>query len=351
MSGELTPRRLDPATADAAAWRGFHELRRMHEKERRPDDPIQPDEEVEARMKKGNPFDQQYWYVMERDGVAVSSFSGETVTPRNAEYETNKHLFWADLFVRPEARRQGIASRWLPVIVEVMEKHGCTVLGFYAEDEPGHEFLRWMGAAPKLNDIESRLKLAELDWKMVERWTNEGAERSPRTRLEIYDGPLPDDVRDDFASQITTMLNTMPMEGLDIGKIIITPERIKDWNERQALVGELPHTVFTREPDGVISGITDVTWAPYRPTLIHQQFTGVLPNERGRGLGKWIKAAMLLHLKEIYPDAEWIVTDNAHSNDPMLKINRALGFKPYKTGVEYQVSRAELEARLRSVSV
>ena len=351
MSDDLKPVLFDPQTADAAAWRRFHELRRMQEIERRPDDPVQPDGEVEKRMKKPNPYDQQYHFEMSRDGVMVSSLSGETVTPKNPEYETNKHLLWADLYVRPERRRKGIASRWLPVIADVMDKHGCTVVGFFAETDAAHGFLKWMGAEPKLTDIESRLKLSELDWAMVERWTREGAERSPRTKLEIYDGHLPDSVREDFATQITTMLNTMPMESLDIGKIIITPDRMKDWEDRQMLVGELPHTVLTREPDGVISGITDVTWAPFRRTLIHQNFTGVLPSARGRGLGKWIKAAMLLHLRELYPDAEWVVTENAHSNDPMLKINRTLGFKPYRTGIEYQIGREGVEARLRSVSV
>ena len=323
----------------------------MHDKERRPEDPVQPDAEVEARMKKPNPYDQQHWYVMERDGVPVSSLSGEGVLPANPEYETNKHLFWADIYVRPDARRQGIASRWLPVVLDVMAAHGSTVVGFFAETDSGHEFLKWMGAAAKLTDIESRLKMSELDWAMAERWAKEGAERSPDTKLEIYDGALPEAVHEDFSTQITTMLNTMPMEGLDIGQIIITPERIKDWSERQALSGEIPHTVMTREPDGVISGITDVTWAAFRRTLIHQNFTGVLPSARGRGLGKWIKAAMLLHLREIYPDAEWVVTDNAHSNDPMLKINRTLGFKPYHTGVEYQIDRSDLEARVRTVRV
>jgi mycothiol synthase len=351
MSGELKPVRFDPQTADAATWRRFHDLRRLREKERRPDDPVQPDDEVTVRMKKPNPYDQQYWFVMERDGAAISSLAGETVQPANPEYETNKHLFWAEIYVRPEFRRKGVGSRWLPVVIDVMDQHECTVLGLFTDSDPGHEFLKWMGAQPKLTDIESRLKLSELDWAMTERWTKEGAQRSPQTKLEVYDGPLPDGVRDDFATQITTMLNTMPMEDLDIGKIIITPERMKEWEDRQALVGEIPHTVLTREPDGTITGITDITWAPYRRTLIHQNFTGVLPSARGRGLGKWIKAAMLLHVREIYPDAEWVVTDNAHTNDPMLKINRTLGFKPYRTGVEYQIKRDELEARLRTVTV
>jgi GNAT superfamily N-acetyltransferase len=142
------------------------------------------------------------------------------------------------------------------------------------------------------------------------------------------------------------MLNTIPFEALDHGEIVITPERMREWYGRMELSGEVTHTVITREPDGVISGITDVTWAPYRPAIIHQQFTGVRPDARGRGLGKWIKAAMLLHLRKLYPDAEWVVTDNAGSNAPMLKINRTLGFKAYRQGTEYQITRDDLAERL-----
>ena len=346
MVGEMIPVRVDPAAADRDFWKRYHELRRVRQKELRPDDPVQPDDEVEARMKKGNPFEFQHYYEISHEGVMLSSFYGETVTPKNAEYETNKHLFWADVYVRPDARRKGVGARWVPVIAKLMEESGSSVLGVSTEVESGHGFLKWLGAEQKLTEIESRLKISDVDWPMLDRWVAEGVRRSPQTRLEIYDGELPDEMLADFAPQLTSLLNTMPFESLDIGDIIVTPERMKDWYERQALVGEVQHQVLARESDGVISGMTDTTWAPYRRTLIYQQFTGVRPDARGRGLGKWIKAAMLLHMRELYPDAEWIVTENAHSNGPMLNINRTMGFQPYRTAVEYQITREKLGARL-----
>jgi hypothetical protein len=57
---------------------------------------------------------------------------------------------------------------------------------------------------------------------------------------------------------------------------------------------------------------------------------------------------MLLWLRDLYPETQWIVTDNAGSNVPMLKINRALGFKPYREGAEYQMTRDRLAARLNA---
>ena len=300
-------------------------------------------------MKRPDPSELQFWYEISESGIGLSSFAGGSVRPENPDYETNKHLFSGVIYVRPEHRRRGIATLWLDVIARLMDERGATVLGMSADREPGHAFLKWLGAEPKLTTVESRLDLSDVDWAMVERWLKEGQERSPETRLEIYDGRLPKELVPDFAAQRTALLNTMPYENLDQGKTVDTPEKIAEWEERAQLTHTVWHNVMTRQADGTITGMTDVEWTPYGRNQIQQQFTGVLPAARGRGIGKWIKAAMLLHLRKLYPDAESIVTDNAHTNAPMLKINRDLGFKPFRTSVDYQMSRAELGAKLKTL--
>ena len=300
-------------------------------------------------MKRPDPFDFHYFYEIARDGMAISSFFGGSVTPSNPEYATNKQFFWGDIYVRPEQRRRGIATLWLNVIAELMNEHGCTVLSGASDNDAGHAFLKWLGATPKLTTVVSRLDLSKVDWAMVERWAQEGPSRSPQTSLESHDGRLPEAMWPEFAAQRSALASTIPVEGLDIGEIIVTPEKIGDWVERAELTRTVWHNILTREPDGTISGMTDVAWTPYGRKQIQQQFTGVLPAARGRGIGKWIKAAMLLHLRELYPDAQWIVTDNAHTNAPMLKINTDLGFKPFRTSVDYQMSRAQLGAKLETL--
>jgi mycothiol synthase len=348
MVGALVPAPVDPITAPQDFWKRFHELRRLREIESRPDDPIEPDLEVELQMKKENPFEHHDYYEISQGGVMLGWFGGELVTPANPEYETNKHLYWLHAYVRADQRRRGVATLFLPVLTELMDRHGSTIAGIGAEQDSGHGFLKWLGAEPKMTEFESRLPLSEVDWPMLERWVAEGAARSPQTKLEIYDGDLPEAMWADYAPQLTKMLNTMPWEGLEHGDVVVTPEQMKEWKDRRAISGEIKHTVITREPDGGMSGLTDITWAPYRRSLLYQQFTGVMPNARGRGLGKWIKAAMMLHLRDLYPDVGVIVTENAHSNEPMLNINRAMGFKPYRTMVEYQISRDQLDRRISS---
>lgn len=350
MVGELAPVEVDFQSAGADFWKRYHAYRRVRHTESRPDDPLRPDDVEELRLKRDSPFDINYRYEIARDGVLLSWFWGSTGKPGTPGYESNKHLFWGDLYVRPDHRRQHIGASWLPIVLELMDRHGCTVAGFEAEEVSGHAFLKWIGAEAKLTGAENRLKIADVDWSLVKRWIDEGTERSSQTRLEVYDGPMPDAMLDDFAPQLTNMLKTIPFENLDIGEILVTPDHIRDWDERSALTGVLQHTVLTREPDGVISAITDTSWDPSRPTIIEQRFTGVRPDARGRGLGKWIKAKMLAHIHELYPMAEWVVTDNAGSNAPMLAINTKLGFKQYREGSEYQISRDALAARRRTLT-
>lgn len=349
MIRALAPALFDPLTAHRNMWSQFHELRRINDAETSPGDPVMPDDLVEAIMKRPDPFEFRDRYVIASGEEMLSLFRGVGVTPANPEYTTNKHLYWAGGFVRPDRRRQGIARLWLPLIAELMDSRGATVLGFSAQLESGHAFLKWLGAAPKLTEIESRLDLTQVDWGMVERWVREGQERSPNTRLEVYHGPLPEAMWPEFAVQRTLLENSVPTEDLDMGDEIVTPERMREWYERQAAIGEVGELILTREPDGSMSAMTDVGWAPFRRTHIHQMLTAVTPNARGRGLGKWIKAAMLLHLRELYPDALWIVTGNARSNAAMLGINRALGFKPFRSSTEYQISRAALGTKIKAL--
>lgn len=349
MAGELTPVPVEPKSASREFWARYHAYRRVRQMETRPDDPIRPDRLEEARMKRDSPFDFEYRYEIARDGVALSWFTAETMRPGAPGYDSNRHLFAADWSVHPEHRRRGLGASWVPLVLELMDRHGCTVLTLASEEESGHAFMKWLRAEAKFQGAENRLDLAGVDWGMVRRWIDEGARRSPQTRLEIYDGHLPEAMWSDFTLQLSGLLNTVPFENLDHGEIVITPDHMRDWYARLDLGDECQHTVIAREPDGVIAGMTDVLWRPHRPAIIDQQFTGVRPDARGRGIGKWIKAAMLAHLRELYPDARWVATDNAGSNAPMLAINKKLGFKQFRAGTEYQMSRDALAARVEQL--
>jgi GNAT superfamily N-acetyltransferase len=350
MTKRWLPTEVDAAAAGPDFWARYHAYRRLRHAETRPDDPITPDDVTESEMKREDPFELHFRYEISAGDEMLSWFSAGATRPGTPEYETNKHLLWADLSVHKDHRRQGIGRAWVPLVLDIMDRHSYTTLGVGTEEASGHAFLKWLGASAKMNEAENRLKLADVDWAMLARWVDEGRKRSPDTRLEVYDHRLPESMWEEYCPQFSSMLNTMPWEDLDHGDIVITPAMMAEWFARMDFGKRSGHWMLTREPDGVISGITDMVYAPYTPTIVHQGFTGVRPDARGRGLGKWLKAAMAIHIHELYPEAEYFTTDNAGSNAPMLAINHAMGFKTYRKSTEYQVTRDELASRFRELN-
>jgi GNAT superfamily N-acetyltransferase len=342
MVNELLPVEVDPNSADAAFWSRYHVFRRARHAETRPDDPILPDSVAEVRMRTVREFEIHVYYEITSDGEMLGWFSGHTVRPGSPGYDENRDFFDADIEVAREHRRQGIGTRLLLVALDVMDRHGCRLLDLWADEEAGHAFLRRFAGEPKFVGAENRLDLAAVDWGMVRRWVEEGAERSPGTHLQLIDGPIPEAMLDEYAPQLARLLNSIPWDDLAHGEIVITPAHVREVQARMALTNTMLHTIVARDPDGTIAGITDVSYTRHLPTLVEQRFTGVSPEARGRGIGKWIKAAMLEKLHTEYPQARWMVTGNASSNGPMLSINHRLGFFQYRAGAEYQVSRDRL---------
>ena len=122
----------------------------------------------------------------------------------------------------------------------------------------------------------------------------------------------------------------------------------KDDEKRAKDSGATHLTAFIREANGEISGLTDVYCIPSMVPQLHQLLTGVQEKYRGQGKGKWLKAAMLLKIRNQYPDIETIITYNATSNKPMLAINERLGFKLIRELYMFQVELSKVKEYLES---
>ncbi len=337
-----------PHQATLEDWERYHGYRGVRHAEVRPDDPLIPDDIAEAHMKRDeeDPFWHACFYAALSDEKIIGFFRAFARKPDDPAYATNKHLMNANGAVLKRYRRRGIGTMWLRKMLELMKEWDRTVLTTWTEEDDGRAFLNWAGAKVKSNGAENRLDFRQIDWGMIERWIVEGHEKSSDTKLELYENRLPEKFLDELCPILTAILNTMPWDDLDHGEIVLTPELIREEYKRLDDMKGQHHTHITREPNGEISGITDVLWIPSQPTYILQRFTGVSPQHRGRGLGKLLKASMLKFLRSKYRSVEWVVTGNANSNDPMLHINRALGFKTYRESSAYQISREELAKRL-----
>ncbi len=344
---ELIP--FDPQAASPEQWALYHAFRRVRHAETTPDDPQLPDDVTEKLMKQQDPYEEVRRLAAIQSGRMVAMLYTDWYKPEAPAYESNAQFLWTFAGVERAARRQGIGMAMARQTLAYMDELGKSVFTTWSDEEDGYAYLTWLGARQVSVGAENRLDLQAVDWQMVDDWVRQGEARNPDVRLVLYEPRIPDEALEDFCPMFGALLNTMPFDDMDHGEIVVTPDTMRENYKRMDAMRASHHAYVVYEPDGSISAMTDIRHTPEEADRVSQRFTGVRPDRRGSGLGKWVKAAMLQHIRHSFPDARWVVTGNASSNDPMLAINNRLGFKEHRAGRTYQMTRDELAARLAEI--
>ncbi|TBO55173.1 GNAT family N-acetyltransferase [Streptomyces kasugaensis] len=91
------------------------------------------------------------------------------------------------------------------------------------------------------------------------------------------------------------------------------------------------------EADGTVAGYTELVLPTPDSVRALQYDTAVIPEHRGRGLGRAVKLRMLAYLRARRPGVREIMTTVAEGNAPMLAVNAALGYRAESGLGIYQV--------------
>jgi len=339
MSPAWAPFEFKPDDADGPLWQRFHAYRRQRSLEHDPDLPVPPDDVAKANIRHREPTWHERRFLVADEGRIIGMLAVRYPKPESPEYEGWKHIVHAWGGVVAPARHQGVGRALLGSALEMLDHYGARLLMVSSSETDGQQCIEHLGARALQVERRSRLDLATLDWQRVDRWIADREGRAPTTTVEMYPNRLPDDILEEFCAAETTLMNLMPWDDLDHGEIVITPDDLRDLYKRLDRTNTEHHTFLSREADGTISGITDMSWRPWAPQEAHQWFTGVHPDYRGRGLGKALKATMLRFLADRHGDLRWVYTENATSNAAMLAINERLGFREHRVYKNYQLER------------
>ena len=161
---------FDPHAASDELWAAFNETRRAIAAEFWPDEPILDDPEPRREIQTHNPLVQfQRWVAMEGDEVAgsVRVAFRRPGTPDAAEYAP---FLWAGGGVRASFRRLGVGSLLLREVNGLMHALDKSVLTMSAQTEPGHAFIKHVGAVEKHCTVKQRAVFADLDWPLLRQW-------------------------------------------------------------------------------------------------------------------------------------------------------------------------------------
>jgi GNAT superfamily N-acetyltransferase len=142
-------------------------------------------------------------------------------------------------------------------------------------------------------------------------------------------------------------MNDAPTGDMDVDAHTWSTDFVRDWERECRVLGREQRVIAAlHAPSGEVAGFTEVELWRWTPARSEQADTAVLAAHRGHGLGLWLKAAMLRRLRDERPDVTGLLTGNAASNSPMLRINVRLGYRPYVRLVEWQAGVPQVADRL-----
>ncbi len=337
---------FDHQTADQEMISQWSALQNSIQQELLPDDPPTPLEEHIQRLQHIPPFIQvRFWAGWDRQNGQMAA-AADALMMRTPE---NQHMVQFNIRVLPAYRRQGVGRQLLGQIVAMAEQEQRRLLITSTSDRipAGEAFMQRLGAQQGWIGRVNQLCIAELDRSLLQTWQAQAQERAADFALGLWEGAYPEEEIEAIA-RLWDLLNQQPMGDLDIEDIRYGPEQLRQIEESMFTRGTQRWTLYAYAREtGQLAGYTELMWHPNKPEVALQGMTGVFPEYRRLGLGRWLKAAMLDKLLQERPQVRFVRTQNANSNRPMLNINEALGFKPYASEILWQVALQKAAAYVR----
>lgn len=344
---QFTIRPFVPKKASKEEFEAFTALENLYLSETDPDDPPHT---VEYRIKRltniaENIIRVYFWVALEQTSRALVGYCASFFPLTD-----NLHMSEFGIFVRPDRRRQGIGKALLSKFVKTAETEQRRMLMIYVHDsiEAGTSFVERMGAEIGMVDTENQVRIDEVDRNLMRSWIEGAKERAAGFEIGFWEG-LPPEEELEAVAELLDVMNSAPFDNLEIKDMEWTPERLREEHESSVKSGMIHWWGYTREIEtGELAGFTEVVWNPERAYILQQYGTGVPPKFRGKGLGRWLKAAMFEKVVAERPEVKFIRTNNAASNAPMLKINHEMGFELYKAGAFWQADIKTVKAYLNT---
>jgi mycothiol synthase len=322
---------IDTRSVEEAKLKSLHELYLEWDSEWFPDDPPIPLAKRLAEWRHVKELeDIPRWVVWDGDRAAATAGA---YLHRTQDLENT----WSWIYVSADYRRRGLSrSLALKPVEYAIDNERKRIAVGVPEGSEQAVLPERAGMKKAYNERVSLMKVSDLDFEMLESWVARASERAGDYEILFLPMPIPAEHRARMI-EVMDVMNTAPLEDLEEEPIRWDDEMLRDIEQAEARKKNHIYTCVARhKPTGQFVGYTSLVFQELHPAKANQWDTGVHPEHRNRGLGRWLKGAMALKFLGEHPEVEVIETENADSNDPMLSINVAMGYKASMQHIIYQ---------------
>jgi GNAT superfamily N-acetyltransferase len=290
------------------------------------------------------------WFVWDGDRSTLLGYAEIIhVIPGAPDYEENKDTCFGSVLVDIDYRRRGIGTKLMVNVFQKALVLKRKSIGLGTSEDEGRGFVDNIGIGiVAIEGGENRLYLEDIIWDEMEKWSTISKSHDEGVVIETFE-EVPEEYLEEYCELYTTTIRYVP-RGEEEWEAIITPEVRRKDEKMHREKDNIWVTKITKEPDGKMSGLTEIFYNYENNHLVEQELTGVLPEYRSRGLGKRLKAEMLFYIKDRFSDVKFITTGNADVNAPMLSINNRMGFKKVRHFTSYKFVKEEMEDFIKRFS-
>jgi len=252
----------------------------------------------------------------------------------------NLHLFWLQILVHPEHRRQGHGTAIMTEALRMAEQAGRRTVWVEAvkDDLGARKFVERFGFGYASHDARRRQWLAEVDQDQIVRLLAEAEAAAADYVVERLLSPVPDAILQQMV-EVTAAINDAPMGTLTFEDEVFDLGRLRDIETARERKGQRSYRVIARHREtGEIGGHTQVVISPHQPHVGVQADTAVSRAHRGHRLGLLLKIAMMRWLAAAEPQLEVLETWNNADNRFMIGVNEMLGYRLSFTGATYELT-------------
>ncbi|GAA1664264.1 hypothetical protein GCM10009830_07280 [Glycomyces endophyticus] len=291
------------------------------------------------------PGRERHWFAaVADDGTAVGYVRVNFFT------EENRELGFYELGVHPDHRGTGADELLREHAERVCAEHGRTSVitavpihweGGPARDEAPARALEARGYTRALTTVNRRSPVDPLGADEEERRHAEAlAKAGDAYEVRQWIGPVPDDLVDTMCRMESMIMAEVPMGEIEAEPEIMDAEKLRGKEAVYAAEGRTwLNSVAVERATGEVRAWTEIALDDGDDVNGLQGITIVDPAHRGHRLGLLLKLANLRMLRGHSPSTQWIWTDNADVNAPMIAINELMGYTTVDANAEYQLKR------------
>jgi RimJ/RimL family protein N-acetyltransferase len=197
--------------------------------------------------------------------------------------------------------------------------------------------------AKRLNRMDSyRLSRKDANVAVIREWLETYPRRFPPLKLVFFED-VPDRYMDGYIDLYRQFSEDMPRESEELWPFTMTAAEVRKREAQRKANNTHLYICALVDTDDRVVGHTNGVISADNPRDMYQAMTGIARDYRGRGLSKWLKAALFVKVGEDFPANEYVSSEMRAVNEPILAVNRQMGYKLRSQGFECQVVPAMLE--------